>query len=134
MTQQPRRLNVLVVEDEPLLSWALVQTLTSSGCHVLEATSGEAAVRALNEAVDPIDVVLLDYRLPDVTHLELLSTIRRMSPDSQIVLMSARLTPEITWEALALVGAQRVVSKPFDMQEVEPLVQKAAARRHYPGM
>lgn len=132
MTRQPQRLKVLVVEDEPLLSWALVQTLTSSGCQVIEATSGEAAVRALNEAVDPIDVVLLDYRLPDVTHLELLSTIRRMSRDSQIVLMSARLTPEITCDALAL-GAQRVVSKPFDMQEVEPLVQQTAARRHRPG-
>lgn len=133
MTQQLRRLNVLVVEDEPLLSWALVQTLTSSGCHVIEARSGEAAVRALNEAIDPIDVVLLDYKLPDVTHLELLSTIRRMSRDSQIVLMSARLTPEIAWEALAL-GAQRVVSKPFDMQEVAPLVQKTAARTHHPGI
>lgn len=121
-------LRVLVVDDEPLICWSLAEMLRGNGDIVTEARTGAAAVRALSEAGGAIDVVLLDYQLPDVHDLSLLSTVRRLSPSSRVILMSAFTTPDIASEALAL-GAAGVVNKPIDMHDVPALVHVAARSR-----
>jgi two-component system KDP operon response regulator KdpE len=128
MRTQSAPLRVLVVDDEPLICWSLAETLGDRGDIVTEARSGAAALRALSEAKEPIDVMLLDYKLPDVHNLSLLSTVRRLSPASHVILMSAYATPEIAKNALAL-GACRVVNKPIDMHDVPALVHDAARSR-----
>jgi len=130
MVKESTPLRVLIVDDEPLICWALAETLGGHGDTVIKVGNGEAALRAVTNASDPIDVVLLDYRLPDSNGLGLLSTVRRLSPDSQVILMSAYCTPEVTKEALAL-GAYRVVSKPIDMHDVGGLVSEAAGSRSH---
>jgi DNA-binding NtrC family response regulator len=125
MRTQSVPLRLLVVDDEPLICWSLAETLGDSGDIVTEAGSGAEALRALSEAKEPIDVVLLDYKLPDVHNLSLLSTVRRLSPASRVILMSAYATPEIAKDALAQ-GAVRVVNKPIDMHDVPALVHDVA--------
>jgi DNA-binding NtrC family response regulator len=129
MAGESSQLRVLIVDDEPLICWSVAETLAECGDVVTNAGSSESAIRALATAPQPIDVVLLDYQLPDSGDLSLLSTVLRMSPDSQVILMSAHCTPEVAKNALAL-GAYDVVSKPFDMHEVPPLVHAAAHARH----
>jgi DNA-binding NtrC family response regulator len=114
-------LRVLVVDDEPLIRWSLAETLADCGDFVTQADTGAAAVQALAASREPVDVVLLDYRLPDVHNLNLLSAVRRLSPSSRVILMSAHATPETARDALAL-GATRVLAKPFDMREVPAMV------------
>jgi DNA-binding NtrC family response regulator len=127
MTPQPLR--VLVVEDETLIRWSIAETLAEEGHTVMEATSAATAVKALEDE-DDIDVVLLDYRLPDSNDLGLLANVRRLQPRSAVVMMTAYGTPEMTESALAL-GAHRVVGKPFDMRALESLVVEAHdARAH----
>src|SRR6478672_9709458 len=99
-------LRVLIVDDEPLMCWSLAETLSDRGDLVTEARTGAAAIRALAAGPDAIDVVLLDYDLPDVHNLNLLSAVRRVSPASRVILMSACLTPEIAHDAMGL-GAWR---------------------------
>ena len=125
----PRHLRILVVEDETLIRWSIAETLAQEGHTVMEATSAAAAVKALEDE-DDIDVVLLDYRLPDSNDLGLLASVRRLQPRSAVVMMTAYGTPEVTEGALAL-GAYRVVGKPFDMRALESLVVEADhARPH----
>jgi DNA-binding NtrC family response regulator len=119
-------LHVLVVDDEPLIRWSLVETLNEQGHDVIEAGDGHAAEGAVRRASEPFDVVLLDYRLPDSNDLSLLATIRRLSPRAQVILMTAFGRPEIVRGALAL-GAFRVISKPFEMQDMADLVVRAHA-------
>jgi two-component system C4-dicarboxylate transport response regulator DctD len=128
MTERPRHLRVLVVEDEALIRWSIAETLAHGGHTVLEAASASTARRALDDNRDPIDVVLLDYRLPDSNDLELLADIRRRVPDSAVVMMTAFGTPEVTKGAMDL-GAFRVVDKPFDMHGLESLVLEANRAR-----
>lgn len=118
-----RQLRVLVVEDEPLVRWSIVETLADCGHMVVEAGSATSAVRALTETPD-IDVVLLDYRLPDSNDLRLLADIRRLMPGSAVVLMTAYGAPEITKRAIDL-GVYRVMNKPFDMHGLDSLVRNA---------
>jgi DNA-binding NtrC family response regulator len=121
-------LRVLIVDDEPLLCWALAQTLSAAGDVVAEAGTAQAAIHALTTAPEPMDVVLLDYQLPDSRDLGLLSTVRQLAPKSQVILMSAFCTQEMANHALG-IGAYRVVSKPLEMHDLPALVREAAWSR-----
>ena len=131
MEKKSPALRVLVVDDEALIRWSIVETLTDLGYSVVEAGDGNSALRTLDDASKPIDVILLDYRLPDSDSLTLLSTIRRIAPTSQVIMMTAYGTPDVTRGALAL-GAWRVMSKPFEMREMAADVQRAS-RSHPPN-
>jgi two-component system, NtrC family, response regulator AtoC len=120
-------LRVLVVEDELLIRWSIAETLTQAGHEVVQAESAASAVRELSAGTDP-DVVLLDLRLPDSSDLSLLSNVRRLSPRSAVVLMTAFGTPEVTAEAMHL-GAAEVMNKPFDIHVVEPTLRRAFSTR-----
>jgi DNA-binding NtrC family response regulator len=126
MTGSSPQLCVLVVEDETLIRWSIAETLAQKGHHVVEASSASSAVQAMSDTAGPIDVVLLDYRLPDSDDLGLLRNVRRLRPDSAVVMMTAFGTPEVTQGALAL-GAHRVLNKPFDMHGLESVVLAAHA-------
>jgi DNA-binding NtrC family response regulator len=122
-------LRVLVVEDEMLLRWSIAETLVHGGHTVVEADSASSAVEALERLPEqPIDVVLMDYRLPDSHDLSLLAAVRKLRPASAVVMMTAFGTPDMRAGALRL-GVHRVVDKPFDMQAIEPLLREACASR-----
>ncbi|HEY5618561.1 MAG TPA: response regulator [Vicinamibacterales bacterium] len=127
MTGSSPHLCVLVIEDETLIRWSIAETLAQKGHHVVEASNANAAVQLLRDTPGPIDVILLDYRLPDSDDLGLLRSIRHIRPDSAVVMMTAFGTPEVTKDAIEL-GAYRVLNKPFDMHGLESLVQEAHAR------
>ena len=122
----PHAIRVLIVDDEPLIRWSLAETLTDRGYIVTEAADAAATRLAIADTADRPDVVLLDYRLPDSNDLGLLRTIRHDAPDTQVILMTAHGTPEMAKAALEL-GAYRVVSKPFAVQELAALVSEAHA-------
>jgi len=129
--KNPPIAHVLVVDDEPLIRWSLAETLTERGHMVTEAGNAQDTLRIVARADDRPDVVLLDYRLPDSNDLGLFAAIKRQAPEVQIILMTAYGTPELTTGALAL-GAYRVVSKPFEVQDLATLVQEAytSQRQH----
>jgi DNA-binding NtrC family response regulator len=116
---------VLVVDDEPLFRWSLAETLRGGGHAVIEAATGAAALRACSEAPGPVDVVLLDYELPDVRDASLLSTLHHRWPAIRVILMSAYLTPDMAREVVTL-GASRAIAKPFDMGSVPALIRGAS--------
>jgi two-component system, NtrC family, response regulator AtoC len=128
MSKNSTGLRVLVVDDEPLIRWSLAETLTDGGCDVVEAGDGQEALQVLKDTPRPVDVVMLDYRLPDSNNLDLLTLIRARSPGSRIVMMTAYGTPEVAEQAVRL-GAYCVVSKPLDMQDVPKLVERAHGSR-----
>lgn len=121
-------LRVLIVEDETLIRWAVAEALTAAGHTVLEAPDAATALRVVDEAAEPIDAVVLDLRLPDSSDLSLLAAIRRNTPSSAVVMMTAHGTPEDAAGARAL-GAFEVVEKPFDVRKMERLVTAACRAR-----
>jgi len=125
MPKKSPNVSVLVVDDEALVRWSLTETLADHGYGVSEAADGRQAIEAL-KAPGAVDVIMLDYRLPDSNNLQLLAKIRALSPESRVVLMTAYGTPEIAAEALRL-GAFCVVKKPLEMDDVADLVSRAHA-------
>jgi DNA-binding NtrC family response regulator len=125
MSRSAPGLRILIVDDEALIRWSLVETLSGCGHVVVEAGDAASAVQAVTAAAVPFDVVLLDFRLPDSNDLALLSRLRRLAPATRIILMTAYGAPEML-EAARDLGAYRVIGKPFEMNEVAPLVTQAS--------
>ena len=115
---------VLVVDDEALIRWSLTEMLGERGYEVTEAESARTALAAIGRAKEPFDVVLLDYRLPDSADLRLLEKVRHLTPSSQVIMITAHNSPELSQGAAAL-GAYRVISKPFEVESLAALVNEA---------
>jgi DNA-binding NtrC family response regulator len=117
---------VLIVEDEPLIRWSCAETLSASGFPVIEVDCGDAALSVLSQPSGGADVILLDLILPDSRDLFLLRRLRRLVPAVPILMMTAFATRETVEEARRL-GAVGVIEKPFDLNDLVPLVRQALA-------
>lgn len=115
---------VLIVDDEPLIRWALREGLKGAGYGVVEAGSAREALTRLGESSPPVTVALLDLRLPDSDDLTLLQRVRQAAPGCRVILMTAHGTPELLAEAMR-AGAFDTISKPFDLSRVVGLVRAA---------
>lgn len=116
---------ILVVDDEPLIRWALREGLEAEGYAVIEAGSAREAVQAIDGRAPRVDVALLDVRLPDSDDLGLLRRVRRNTPACQVIVMTAHGSPELLEEAIA-AGAVGTIAKPFDISRVIDAVGAAA--------
>ena len=112
---------ILVVDDEALIRWSLSERLKGEGYHVLEAETGAAALERLAEGVD---LVLLDYKLPDTDGVSVLRKVKEFDPDILVILLTAYATIETAVEAMKL-GAYHVANKPFNLDEVTATVERA---------
>jgi DNA-binding NtrC family response regulator len=112
---------ILVVDDEPLIRWSLKDRLTDLGYRVIEADTAGSAIARSEEGVD---LVLLDYKLPDGDGLQVLKTIKERDPDILVILLTAFSSIETAVEAMKH-GAYHFANKPFNLDEIGLLVEKA---------
>src|SRR5262245_8434489 len=112
---------VLVVDDEQLIRWSLSERLTADGCTIVEAGT---AREALERFGPEIDLVLLDYRLPDSDGLRVLKKMKALQPDVPVILLTAFSSIETAVEAMKQ-GAYHYANKPFNLDEIALVVAKA---------
>jgi DNA-binding NtrC family response regulator len=125
-TYKPR---VLVVDDEPGVRESL-RLILKERAEVTLAVSGEEALAQV--AKEHYEVILLDILMPGCDGLEVLERIREISPFAQVIMVTATKTVKTAVRAMKL-GAYDYVTKPFDIDElmmiVDRAVETAALRR-----
>jgi two-component system response regulator AtoC len=112
---------VLVVDDEPLIRWSLVNRLKEEGYRAVEAGTASEAVAQHREGVD---LILLDFALPDANGLAVLKQVKDTDPDTLVIMLTANTEVGVAVEAMKS-GAFHYANKPFDLDEVMLLVEKA---------
>src|SRR3954451_24464093 len=113
---------VLIVDDERLVRWSLRQKCEEWGYVVLEADSGDTALR-LAERESP-DLVLLDVRLSDLTGIEVLDQLMKNGEAPSVIMITADPQLDDVKTALKL-GAYDFVGKPLDFEELHVTIQNA---------
>ncbi len=116
---------VLVIDDEVVAANSVRRTLNRRGFRVDEAFSGhEALNRILSEMYD---LVLLDMKMPDISGLELLPTIKKHRPKLPVVMVTGYASIDTAVEAIQR-GASDYVAKPFTPEELVSAANKAMTR------
>jgi DNA-binding NtrC family response regulator len=123
----PRR--ILVVDDEPLKRITLQIELSEHGYEVYEAADAQLARRIFDAR--PIDVVVSDVRMPGMNGLDLLTYVKQIRPEAEVVLMTAYATVETAVLAIKR-GAYDYITKPFTTQDLLVKLERLFASRERP--
>jgi CheY-like chemotaxis protein len=109
---------VLLIDDDPATRRVLKLLLERAGYEVTDVSDGELGVRSYR--AEPADLVLTDILMPEKEGLELIRELKQDFPESKIVAMSGGgRTGNLDFLPLAeRLGADRVLSKPIDRQEL----------------
>src|SRR5919107_5613075 len=116
---------LLIVDDEQGMRQLLSLVFGRAGHSVRAAESGRRAVEMLR--TEPADVIVSDVKMPDMSGIEMLRAVREFLPDAAVVMMTAFATVETAREAFKL-GADDFIQKPFDVDELKLIVEKALER------
>jgi DNA-binding NtrC family response regulator len=118
--------NILVIDDDAEIRELLVQILTRAG-HQVSQVKDAASLKDGFARLQP-DVVLLDYKLPDATGLDLLPLIKKEWPEAEVIMMTGHATYDVAVEAIKR-GAFHFQEKPFDPESLLNLIKRAVEIR-----
>jgi DNA-binding NtrC family response regulator len=117
---------ILLVDDEQRFLTTTQKVLNKKGYGVLTATSGAEALKTLS--LNPIDVVILDVKMPGMDGIATLKEIKRHHPRVEVIMLTGHGTLESAVEGLKS-GATDYLTKPSDIAELLDKVAEAFEKR-----
>jgi response regulator RpfG family c-di-GMP phosphodiesterase len=117
----------LVVDDEPGVRRALVRLFREQGFACLEASTGKEALEVLGSSGE-LPLIVSDMRMPELDGMGLLAKVRRIHPDTAVILLSGATDTSTAVECLHL-GAADFLVKPVSLDELQARVTRALEKR-----
>ena len=124
--EKTAQIQVLIVDDEPLIRKSLYEIMRIEGYRVQMAETGEAALGILKK--ERIDVIVTDFQLPKMTGIQLLEEVKRWSPKTEVILVTGYGTIESAVAAMKK-GAFDYITKPINDTEIKIIIQKLIERK-----
>ncbi|MDY0389904.1 MAG: sigma-54 dependent transcriptional regulator [Desulfobulbus oligotrophicus] len=113
-------MHILIVDDEQLQRNLLAGFLVKQGYTITEAATGEEAIHAFRQL--PIDLVLLDHRLPDLHGDAVLAELKRINPLVRVIMITAYGAVDTAVRVMQL-GADDFLEKPVDLTHLLKQIQ-----------
>lgn len=121
-----RSLRVLFVDDEMSLREFMRSELPRLGHQVTVCEDGRAALKTLEKTT--FDAAILDLRMPGLSGLDVLDYLKKVSPDTEAVVMTGHASIETATQAMRL-GAADYITKPCKLADIEAVLTRIADRR-----
>jgi two-component system response regulator AtoC len=118
----PKR--ILLVDDEELVRVTLKEFLTILGLEVVEASSGSEGIEKAQQV--EFQILITDYKMPDMTGIEMIREILKFKRDFKIVILSG-FVAEITNEMLEGIEVSAILQKPADLGVLERIITQILA-------
>ncbi|MDQ3473302.1 MAG: sigma-54 dependent transcriptional regulator [Acidobacteriota bacterium] len=119
-------LRILVIDDEPVMADSLRTNLIDEGYSVDTAATGAEAIELFDQGGHHL--AICDLQLPDMDGLEVMRHMKDARPTTEVIVVTGYGSVARAVEATK-AGAFYFVEKPFDFEEIQPLVDKALERR-----
>ncbi len=118
--------NILVVDDEPVARQSLTDILKLEGYTVASAPNGQAAVEYVR--TQNVDLMIVDLKMPGMDGLEVVQVVNQVSPETEVILLTAYGSTETAIQALRL-RIHDYLLKPASPAQILATVKKGLARR-----
>jgi len=118
-----KKLQIMIVDDEPIVGKRLKQALTKFGIEVEVFEDSEIAVNRLKHK--NFDIVVTDIRMENIDGIQILERALQRSDHSRVIIITGYATVEVAQEALAK-GAFDFIAKPFKPNDLRAVINKAA--------
>ena len=115
---------ILLVDDDPGVLFTLTEVLTERGHRVATASSGKDALAKLDDA----EAVVTDLAMPGMDGLELIGHVASRDPTLPVLLVTAHGSEKVAVAAMKK-GAYDYIAKPFDIDEVAAVIERALEAR-----
>ncbi len=119
MTDKTRR--ILIVDDDPSMRYALSESLEACGYEVESADNGSEALQKFQAR--PFGIVVTDMRMPRLGGMDVLKGVKKISPQTPVILITAYGTVSTAVEAMK-EGASEFIMKPFSLDDLHAVVKK----------
>jgi len=113
--------NILVIDDEATQRDILTGYLKKKGYKIFSASSGKEGIESTGK--NPVDIILSDFKMPDLNGIEVLQQVKKMNPEISFVIVTAYGTVENAVKAMRL-GAFDYISKPVDLDELDLMIER----------
>lgn len=120
--------NVLIVDDEEVVRLSHLRSLEDADCNTRAAEDGGRAIQLMEE--HPIDVVLLDLRMPGLDGMDVLKTIKQRWPDSEVVVITGYPSIDTAKKAVRL-GAYNYLTKPVGPDDLVKAANDAINQKRW---
>ena len=124
-------LEILLLDDEPIVGKRLQPALAKVGCDVEVFESPAEALARIGEKA--FHIVVTDIRMEDIDGIEVLEKVLAAHPKTKVIMITGYATVEVAREALAK-GAFDFIAKPFKPQELRDVIAKAAEVLGFKGL
>src|SRR6476619_4150494 len=121
-----KEIRILVVDDEPMMADSLRQNFIEEGFSVDTAGTGAQAIELFDQGGHHL--AICDLQLPDMDGLEVMRHMKDARPNTEVIVVTGYGSVARAVEATK-AGAFYFVEKPFDFEQIQPLVEKALERR-----
>lgn len=117
-----RKIKILVLDDEPIVTKRLKPILERKGYYVETFVSSLDALSRFREL--PFDLVITDLKMDGIDGMELLSEVKRMNPQTEVIVITGFATMQTAKESFRK-GVIDFIAKPFTFKELQAAIDKA---------
>jgi len=120
--------HILIIDDEADIRFILKTFFTTDGHQVDTAEDGKAGMKLAD--IHSYDLIITDVIMPNMDGLEVITEIKRKSPESRVIVMTGgtvKVDRELLLSTAKAMRAHRVVAKPLDLKELRTIVNELLA-------